>query len=341
MRFCLIFVAVVGLALYFYHPFLGTGLTIGTSGSAPHPPESLEGKRPRLAFATLLTAGSSHPDNLADLHDNYFIATRLLGYQLMYASETRSENIPFVVLATKAAHQKKVERPRRDGAAVIVVETVEKPDWIKCAGASNWKELFDKLRAWELVQFDRICFLNGDTVLNRPLDEIFNDPAVASQSTLARAEEGYNRDEGPLTPSYVFAGQPEMSVVHHYPPSQDASDYPNFGYPNTGFFVTQPSLELQKLYLAVLQIPDRFSSQLMEQNLFNYVHRSEEEGVVMPWKPLSSEWNVNYPTMEDFKGGVASLHEKWWALVDGDLGPYLLGWRWGMEGFYEAMALLR
>jgi hypothetical protein len=36
------------------------------------------------------------------------------------------------------------------------------------------------------------------------------------------------------------------------------------------------------------------------------------------------------------EGGVASLHEKWWAPVDAELAPYLRSWKWRMEGFYEA-----
>ena len=56
----------------------------------------------------------------------------------------------------------------------------------------------------------------------------------------------------------------------------------------------------------------------------------------MPWMQLSPEWNIHYPTVEDLEGGVASLHEKWWAPVDEGLRPFLRSWRWRMEGFYEA-----
>lgn len=312
----------------------------GTSKSALHRAKILDDVNSKYAFATLLAADSSHPDDPSNLHDDYFIATRLLGYQIMHAPETRSNDYPFIVLATQGVHPAKLERLRRDGAIVIVVDTVEKPHWVDGAGASNWQELFDKLRLWELTQFERVCFLDGDTVLNRPLDGIFNDPAVALHHTLDRPS-SLKADEGPLPTSYVFAGQPEMNAAHHYPPSDSAGDYPNINYLNAGFFVTQPSLEVQATYLKIMQIPDRFNSHLMEQNLLNYVHRSEGEGGTMPWKMLDTQWNVHYPTMEDLKGGVASLHEKWWAPVDKELGPYLRSWRWRMEGFYEAVDELK
>ena len=56
----------------------------------------------------------------------------------------------------------------------------------------------------------------------------------------------------------------------------------------------------------------------------------------MPWKQLDTQWNIHYPTVQDLEGGVASLHEKWWAPVYSDLKPYLESWRWRMEGFHEA-----
>ena len=297
---------------------------------------SLETPASKHAFATFLAGDSIHPDNAANLHDDYFVATRLLGYQIMHAPETRSNSAPFVVLATEAVHSDKIERLRRDGAIVIVVETVEKPSWLQGAGASNWQEVFDKLRLWELTQFDLICFFDADTLLNRPLDGIFGDPAVTLQYTINHTD-GNGQDEGFLPSTYVFAGQPEMNVVHNYPPSDAAGDYPNVDYLNAGFFVTRPSLELQKFYFDIMQTRERFQSHLPEQNLLNYAHRPRADGGSMPWRPLSTEWNIHYPTSHDLKGGVASLHEKWWAPVDKSLSPYMESWRWRMEGFYEAM----
>lgn len=304
-----------------------------------HSGASLETTKSKYAFATLLASDASHPDDQDNLHDDYFIATRLLGYQLLHAPETRSNDIPFIVLATKGVSEKKRERLREDGAIVLSVETVEKPSWVE-AGASNWEEVFDKLRLWELVQFDRICFLDGDTVLNRPLDGVFQDPAVASHETLNRPDK-LKSDEGALPSSYVFAGQPEMKVEHHYPPSDEGHDYPNKNYLNAGFFVMQPSLEILQHYLTIMAIPNRFPPKFPEQNLLNYAHRRENEGGSMPWKAVSPEWNLHYPTLADLKGGVASLHEKWWAPVDKELGPYLKSWRWRMEGFYEALDELK
>lgn len=355
MGFYLVIAAVAIFTLFIYTPLppayddqrdalvkQGAGAISSITRPGLHAPATLETTKSKYAFATLLASDANHPDDQDNLHDDYFIATRLLGYQLLHAPETRSkDNIPFIVLATKGVSEKKRDRLRSDGAIVLSVETVTKPSWIE-AGASNWEEVFDKLRLWELTQFDRICFLDGDTVLNPPLDGIFSDPAVASQQTLSRPDK-LKADEGPLPTSYVFAGQPEMNVAHHYPPSDlaEAHDYPNKNYLNAGFFVMQPSLSILNHYLTLMTLPNRFPPKFPEQNLLNYAHRREGEGGSMPWKAVSPEWNLHYPTVEDLKGGVASLHEKWWAPVDEGLGPYLKSWRWRMEGFYEAVDELR
>ena len=58
----------------------------------------------------------------------------------------------------------------------------------------------------------------------------------------------------------------------------------------------------------------------------------------MPWSMLDWQWNLHYPTRQDLEGGVASMHEKWWAPSDEEgLGAYLRSWRWRMEGFWEGV----
>jgi alpha-N-acetylglucosamine transferase len=300
---------------------------------------TLETTKSKYAFATLLASDALRPDDQDSLHDNYFIAIRLLAYQILHAPETRSKDTPFIVLTTEGVSEAKRERLRRDCAIVLAVETVKKPSWIE-GGLPNWEEVLDKLRLWELTQFDRICFLDGDTVLNRPLDGVFLDTAAASHNTLDRSDK-LRPDEAALPPMYVFAGQPEMNRDHHYPPSEATHDYPNVQYLNAGFFVMQTSLKLLNRYLSIMTVPDRFVPEFPEQNLLNYARRSEADGGNMPWQLLGSQWNLHYPTLLDLEGGVASLHEKWWAPEDEELKPYLESWRWRMEGFYEALDELR
>lgn len=297
-----------------------------TPSSAHHtaPVATHDAEKPKYAFATYLSANENE--------GHYFVATRLLAYQLLHAPETRSnKSVPFIVLVSPDVKHEKRARLTKDGATVVEADYITE-DWIVTENA-NWKDVMTKLRLWEMTDYERICFLDGDTVLTRPLDGIFDDPAVRVYDTKDNEAEAKS-DEGKQPKTYSFAGQPEMMHNHTYPPSEEHHDYPNINYLNAGFFVLQPSIEMFEYYRRIMQIENRFKPEFPEQNLLNYAHRPDGN---MPWKMLNNTWNIHYPTMNDLQGGVASLHEKWWAPEVKELKPYLEAWRWRMQGYYEAM----
>lgn len=297
-----------------------------------HATTALDKVNSKYAFATFLAGDADSDDN-----DPYFVAARILTYQLLHANETAStdKSIPFIVLVTDKVSEAKRERLRKDGAIVVLGESI-KADWVK-ADVHTWEDVMTKLRLWELTQFERICMLDGDTVLAAPLDGVFQDAAVLQQQTLAKPE-GVKADEGAIPSSYAFAGVPEMNRKHGYPPTDENHDFPNIGYLNSGFFVFQPSLEILSYYLSLLELPGRFKPNLPEQNLLNYAHRRDGN---MPWKQLANTWNIHYPLPADLQGGVKSLHDKWWAPESNELIPFMESWRWRMEGYFEAMDRLR
>jgi alpha-N-acetylglucosamine transferase len=162
MGLYLVLAAVAIFALFVYTPLptaydhqrdalvkhvAGAATTAITKSAPQQHAATLETTKSKYAFATLLATDAMHPDDQDNMRDDYFIATRLLAYQILHAPETRSNNIPFIVLATKGVSEAKRERLRRDGAIVLAVETIQKPDWVESGvGASNWEEVFDKLR---------------------------------------------------------------------------------------------------------------------------------------------------------------------------------------------------
>ncbi|KAI9712365.1 MAG: hypothetical protein M1820_001578 [Bogoriella megaspora] len=290
----------------------------------------------KYAYATFLTGTTADAKDEDYSHDNYFVATRLLGYQLLHAPETRTNrSIPFLVLVTNDVPQKKIDRLSEDGAIVIPVEYI-RADWVH-AMHGHWQDVMTKLRMWELIQYSRIVFLDVDTILTRPLDDLFDDPAASLEPT--QTNQGMIAlDEAALPQSYVFAGVPEMNHEHGYPPTDEHHDFPNINYLNAGFFIFQPSREIFNYYFSVISIPDRFVPDFPEQNLLNYAHRREGN---MPWKQLAPTWNIHYPSVQDIEGGVASLHDKWWAPEHPELEPFFRSLRWRMEGFYEGVDTAR
>ncbi|KAI7351820.1 hypothetical protein KC336_g22481, partial [Hortaea werneckii] len=83
-----------------------TGNATGNSHS------SLNKDGPRYAYATFLAGDSSAlaEDKILE-HDKYFVATRILAYQLLHAPETKSKHdYPFIVLVTSDVSTEKRER---------------------------------------------------------------------------------------------------------------------------------------------------------------------------------------------------------------------------------------
>ncbi|KAF2152977.1 glycosyltransferase family 8 protein [Myriangium duriaei CBS 260.36] len=291
----------------------------------------LKGVKSKYAFATFL-AGTDQELEYKD--DHYLIATRILAYQLLHANETRSSDpdIPFIVIVTDKVKEPSRERLRKDGAIVVEVPSLT-ADWLS-PSISAWDNVMTKLRLWELVDFSRIAFLDADTVLAAPLDDIFSDPAADERHTNTSATMTWpSTPTAPAPTTYVFAGNAEHQHEHHFPPTDEGRDWPNIRYLNAGFFVLQPSLDLLRYYISILRMPDAFNSELPEQNLLNKIHSWEGD---MPWKQLSTTLNVHYPTMKDVRAGAKSVHEKWWGGEDAELRIWMEGWRGRMEGFFEA-----
>lgn len=318
-----------------------------TAHFRPLPSESAnEVHRPKDAFATFLTSSTANNTNEDDNSDNYFVAVRILIYQILHAPETRSQRrIPFVALVTEEVSERKRRRLQKDGAIVRVVKRIHGDGW-EDAILAHWTDVLTKLRLWELTNYDRIAFIDADTILAKPIDGVFDDPAVAEQKTatllnqvddiqLAAEDEGAS-----LLPStYLFAAITQVAPLHSFPPTISTSSFPNTNYLNAGFMVLRPSRAVFEYYISLTKLPGgddaRFNHDLPEQNLLNYAHRREGS---MPWQALDTRWNLQWPTMADLQGGVISLHDKWWGPVaTPELGGWYQSWRWRMEGFWEGV----
>ncbi|KAI7538054.1 nucleotide-diphospho-sugar transferase, partial [Hortaea werneckii] len=266
------------------------GKTTGNATGKSHSSQNKGG--PKYAYATFLAGDSSalSEDRVLE-HDKYFVATRILAYQLLHAPETKSKHdYPFIVLVTSDVSAEKRERLRKDGAIVWEAPAMD-AGWVK-TDVSTWQNVMSKLRLWELTEYERICFLDGDTILTDTMDGIFEDAAAAMQES-GQDQEATEADEAAVPTTYVFAGVPEPKMKHHYPPSDEEGDWYNINYLNAGFFVLQPSQELLSYYTSLTTLEDRFDPHLPEQNLLNYAHRREGN---MPWKQLDSKWNMHYPS---------------------------------------------
>lgn len=168
--------------------------------------QELRDIKSKNAFVTLMAQEPESP-----MDDHYFLATRLLTYQLVHAPETKS-SIPLVIMVTKFVSEKKRNRLRKDGAIVVEVEDL-RAEWIYKSQFHNprYGDVMTKLRAWELTQFELLCFIDIDMVVTAPLDGVFNDPAVKLQTT-KKNPDFIKADEAPHPPQYLFAATREVSA---------------------------------------------------------------------------------------------------------------------------------
>ena len=88
-------------------------------------------------------------------------------------------NVRTMTLTVSA--ERKRRRLEADGAKVIVVEKLAL-DWVKVR--KQWQDVLTKLRLFELVQYDKILFLDSDTLITKRMDNIFDDPAAQLQQNL-------------------------------------------------------------------------------------------------------------------------------------------------------------
>ncbi|CZT23574.1 uncharacterized protein RCC_09288 [Ramularia collo-cygni] len=260
----------------------------------------------------------------------------------MHAPTTRTRRaIPFVVLVPPDVVPAKRERFEKDGAVVIEVPYLELPEWVIPAEA-RWKDVMSKLRAWQQTQFSRCLLLDGDMILNAPLDGVFDDDAAARFTSTRRASLMNDDDSGDndtdsspllllLPDQYLFASIPE-ATAHH----TQIGEFSDINYFNAGFFLFGPSIPVFEYYTFKLQEQGTWDPKYPEQNLLNYIHSQSGR---MPWTRLDTKWNVKFPTVGDKEEeGVVSMHDKFWrADVDAGLQDYYNSLRWKMEGFYEGL----
>ena len=257
------------------------------------------------AFATILTGESDA--EFPDIEEPYLQAVRLLTFQLLHNPRTRRDSldVPLLILVTHDVPQRHRDILSDDGAIVVPVESLS-ADWIQPKW-DRWKDVLAKLHLWQLTEYDKIMFLDADSVIFRPIHDIFSHPATAIRPTLPLPKNTTSDDRVPDL--YMIAGIHDPWVEKNLPPVASNEFYELNNYMNAGFFVLHPSKALFDYYSVLLHTPDRFDSAYPEQNLLNCAHRTDGR---MPWQDLGPWWNLKGADKSDYEKGLKSIHQKWW-----------------------------
>jgi len=272
------------------------------------------------AYATFLSADTTAhaiedpPPDDPEEHDGYYLATRVLAYQLLHQPNTRSNtSIPFLVLAAPGVEAAKLARLTADGATVIADVPPIAAEWIH-PREPRWRDVLIKLRVAQQLSYAKVCYIDADMLLVASLDGVFEDPA-ATRAKTGSSLEALHDHESPLPKSYVFAGVPDAwGYDHAFPPPETSEQ--GLSFFNTGFFVLAPSTEIFAYYAGLVSDvanKDKLGgAEFPDQDALNYAHRRDGN---MPWRRLGAQWQANWPTKRDWEAGVKSFHAKYW---DGD-----------------------
>ncbi|CRG91421.1 hypothetical protein PISL3812_08469 [Talaromyces islandicus] len=257
------------------------------------------------AFATFLS-GYNGTDS-----EKYFTAVKLLTYQLIHDPLTRArDGTPFLILVTRDVEQEKQDILRHGGATVVLVDDVQR-EWIH-PKTSRWDKVLAKLNLWTLTEYEKVVFVDADTVILHPMDEIFSIPATEIRDTLpASPNTSHPVINMSVTPpqKYMIAGIHDHWMEENKRPPENETFYELDHYMNAGFFVVSPSKEMFEYYLSLLDQPDAFNMDYPEQNLLNFAHRTDGQ---MPWQDLGTYWNAITQLNPSYDSDVRSLHHKWW-----------------------------
>jgi alpha-N-acetylglucosamine transferase len=107
--------------------------------------------------------------------DGYVPGAEVLGRSLDESGTT----VPRVVLATNEVSERACLRLARQGWDIQRVDTIGNPGG-KALLFARFAHVFTKLRAWELEDFDRVVFLDSDTLVLQNIDELFDRTSFAA-----------------------------------------------------------------------------------------------------------------------------------------------------------------
>lgn len=341
------FVLVIVITGSFHEPTYNaiknkTGFGPVASQNTPAPPINPTGAtgfdengKERLAYAVLLsgTVDSTQGDDLEN--DNYFVATRILIWQLLHVPESRT-NYDVVVMVTPTVSQSRRDRLAKDGAIVIPVDMVKTAPWIK-PGEHQWDDLMTKFRAWQLTQYNRVLMFDGDSQLRKNIDKVFDQPLAQIQKSLTDPKFQPMEGQPKWPEKYLFAGGSEVwDSNHKYPPYHDGGGLKGKGNMNAGFILLHPDQKMFEYLTSFIDIKDSFDPKYNEQSLLNKAFAWEGP---IPWKEVGYTWNLRCPNENDFEKGLPSMHEKWWTqpyIYDNQkVKDWLRAQRWEMKGWYE------
>lgn len=151
----------------------------------------------------------------------YYLGARIIVYSLLHHPSTRSGqqrssnfyarsvnasrhddaslsqqsklgDVPVLVLHTPSVPEYQLRRLERDGATLVPTPPLA-ANWVsEGLGSARWNAVLAKLRLWEMEGWDKICFIDSDTLITAPLGiSILSSPETVVHSTMGQVIHGF------------------------------------------------------------------------------------------------------------------------------------------------------
>ncbi|MGD8606245.1 MAG: glycosyltransferase family 8 protein [Myxococcales bacterium] len=108
--------------------------------------------------------------------EGYLPGVEALGKSL----EAHGTQVPRVVLVTSDVSGETRARLSRQGWQVREVEPLENPNPDTIQLFERFRDVFTKLRAWQLVDFAKVVLLDADMITLQNIDDLFERPSISA-----------------------------------------------------------------------------------------------------------------------------------------------------------------
>jgi len=207
----------------------------------------------------------------------------LVGVKALYRSLQQSQSAwPLVVMTTPAISEADCQILQDAGCVIKPVEPLyPRDDLAQHYASAQFGEVWTKLRAWQLTDYQRVVFLDADMLVLKNMDELFS--LDLGENALAACHAC--RCNPNKIASYPPEWQPEQC---HYTWQARGETAPAEldVYLNGGFLVLEPdNAVFDELEKRIAAIDDLSAYPFSEQDLLNEVFAER-------WKPLSYIYNA-------------------------------------------------
>ncbi|KAI8150441.1 nucleotide-diphospho-sugar transferase [Fennellomyces sp. T-0311] len=240
-------------------------------------------------------------------------ATQVLVHSLVVNAKAQND---IVVLVLPPVTQNVRERLRYLGARIEEIEQVKYP-WKSSATATkegyNKACRYSKLHLWNLTKYQKVVFLDADTLVLQPIEELFERPQLSAAM-----------DAGGVMNTGVFVAEPSKAIfedmmnVYEKAPSYNRGDQ---GFLN--WYFNQTSMHILPGYYNLMIKFMHFSTLVAShvyRNTVKVVHFTSE---IKPWNfyyQHHREWKDNYDTYI-FDQYIKASRDMQSRLIQGNLLP--------------------